>query len=38
MLLRILMYFFIIVSVFYSQEQQSDETGSVEQFVHLGLL
>ncbi len=38
MLLRILMYLFIIVSVFYSQEQQSDETLSVEQFVCLGLL
>ncbi len=30
MLMRILMYLFIIVLVFYSQEQQSD---SVEQFV-----
>ncbi len=34
MLLQILIYLFIIVSVFYSQEQQSDET----QFVDLGLL
>ncbi len=38
MLLQILMHLFIIVSVFYSQEQQSDETLSVERFVRLGLL
>ncbi len=29
-------YLLIIVSVLYSQGQQSDETGSVEQFVRLG--
>ncbi len=38
MLLQILMHLFIIVSVFYSQEQQSDEMLSVERFVRLGLL
>ena len=38
MLLRMLMHLFIIVSVFYSQEQQSYEMYCVEQFVHLGLL
>ncbi len=32
------MYLFIIVSVFYSQEQNIYETRSVEQFVRLGLL